>query len=434
MKDKLLILKYLVSKRYFSSFKSRKALEKYQNKRIKKHLSFLSKKSEYFSRFIKKDTALCEIPFMDKTVMMENFNSMNTVGIDRDTALEMAIDAEKTRDFSKQYGGITVGLSSGTSGNRGMFIVSPFDRCAWAGSVVGKLLPSDNMFGHRVALFLRANSEMYESIDSKLIKFRYFDILLPIEDHIDNLNRYAPTILAAPPSVLLPLSDMILSGKINFRPVKVISIAEVLEKTDADRIKAAFGVPFVHQIYQCTEGFLGYTCECGGFHLNEDMVYIEKEYIDRSSGRFIPVITDFTRRAQPIVRYRLNDILIEDTSPCKCGSSLMKISYIEGRADDVFYFPSAKGEGSVTVYSDFIRRCVLFSGVGKEYRVVQISEGLVQLQLLYGEDITPFTNELEKLAREMGFVMPRVESAPFETEKGKKLKRVECRLKKHSAV
>ena len=47
--------------------------------------------------------------------MMENFDELNTVGIKKDKAFEIAINGEKTRDFSGKYRDITVGLSSGTS-------------------------------------------------------------------------------------------------------------------------------------------------------------------------------------------------------------------------------------------------------------------------------------------------------------------------------
>jgi len=89
-------------------------------------------------------------------------------------------------------------------------------------------------------------------------------------------------------------------------PKKRISVAEVLEEDVSDRIYSAF-LQTVHQIYQCTEGFLCYTCKFGHLHLNEDLVKIEKEYI--AETRFYPIITDFNIISQPIIRYKLNDIL-----------------------------------------------------------------------------------------------------------------------------
>ena len=85
---------------------------------------------------------------------------------------------------------------------------------------------------------------------------------------------------------------------------------------------------------------------------------IEREYLDRN--RFVPIVTDFQRKAQPIIRYRLNDILVEKESPCGCGSPFLALEKIEGREDDIFVFLDGKGQKK-TVFPDFIRRCVLFA-------------------------------------------------------------------------
>lgn len=427
--NKLRVVSHFISKRFFLRHMSRKALEKRQQRMLRRHLRYVRRHSAFYGQIMDDNTVLTDLPIMDKTSMMENFNTLNTVGVDRDTALSLAINAEKTRDFSDKYKNITVGLSSGTSGNRGMFLVSPAEQEAWAGSILAKLLPEKHILGHRVALFLRANSDLYQSIGSSVIAFRYFDILRPVESFADQLNEYAPTIIAAPPSVLRILAEMIRDGRMENHAVKVFSIAEVLEAEDAALICEAFEIPYLHQIYQCTEGFLGHTCRCGGFHINEDVVFMEKEYLDEDSGRFVPIITDFCRTAQPIIRYRLNDVLIEDPTPCACGSACMKIKAIEGRTDDIFLFPAQTGEGYITVYSDFIRRCVLFSGVGKEYQVVQLSASQVEIRFRDQEDIQPFTRELQKLAEEMGFVMPQVTAGSYEQIPGKKLKRVESRFR-----
>ncbi len=67
-------------------------------------------------------------------------------------------------------------------------------------------------------------------------------------------------------------------------------------------------------------------------HLNEDIVHIQKEYLDEQSRRFVPIITDFSRTSQPIIRYRLNDILTEADKPCLCGSPYTAIERIEADA------------------------------------------------------------------------------------------------------
>src|SRR6202034_951555 len=124
--------------------------------------------------------------------------------------------------------------------------------------------------------------------------------------------------------------------KIDIQPKRITSVAEVLDPFDEKIIEDAFEQP-VHQIYQCTEGFLGCTCTQGRMHLNEEFVFFEKEWVDQKNGRFVPIVTDFSRTTQPIVRYRLDDVLVLDERLCPCAAPTTVISRIEGRMDDVLY-------------------------------------------------------------------------------------------------
>ena len=47
---------------------------------------------------------------------------------------------EKTRDFTPKINNITIGLSSGTSGNRGIFLVSEQEKTLWALYTLNKIL------------------------------------------------------------------------------------------------------------------------------------------------------------------------------------------------------------------------------------------------------------------------------------------------------
>lgn len=424
--SKLDILVNFVNFRYFLKFKSRNKLEKYQNTKIKKHIKFLVENSKYYSQFSKHTMNLYDFPIINKKIMMENFDSINTVNIRKKAALKIAIESEKSRDFTKKCGGLTVGLSSGTSGHRGLFVVSKKEQNLWVSNVLAKLLPKNKTLGHRVAFFLRADSNLYENVNNFFIKFRYFDIYKNLDTYINELNCFKPTLLVAPPSVLLELSNFVFKNKLKISPERVISIAEVLESKDAEKIKKAFKKDIIHQVYQCTEGFLGYTCEYGSMHFNEDIVQLEKEYI--GENRFIPIITDFFRTSQPIVRYRLNDVIVEDNTSCKCGSKCLKIKAIEGREDDVFIFKSKIGNNDIKVFSDFIRRCFLFSSNVSQYKAMQVTFNLVRV-FIESEDFNlakeEISKEFKKLSDELNFKMPQLEFENYFFDKHKKLKRVE---------
>ena len=333
---KITFLKTFIQTRWLHNFKSREALENYQKKQLANYMDFLKRESPYFKNGIPAD-----FDHMDKAFMMEHFNELNTQGVDRDEALALAIESEKTRDFTELKGEVAVGLSSGTSGHRGLFITNEKERSMWAAAILAKMLPKDQLFGHRIAFFLRADNELYQTINTALIRLEYFDIFKNTDDHIGRLNSYQPTIVVAPASMLLELSKRLKAGELDIHPQKIVSVAEILEDKDRERIAEAFSLSIIDQVYQATEGFLACTCSAGNLHLNEDIIFVEKQYLD--DCRFYPVITDFKRSSQPVYRYQLNDILVENPEPCPCGSYYTRIDKVEGRSDDIFYFEGQNG-------------------------------------------------------------------------------------------
>ena len=440
MADRLSVLKYYLYYKYRRQPSSRSALEARQEKKLKKQLAYVSGHSEIYSGM----KALYEYPVIDKAFMMEHFNEINTVQIDRDQALDFAVRAERERNFQPKFEGITVGLSSGTSGKRGIFLVSDEEKDRWAGYVLARFLPGSILQSCSIAFFMRADSNLYEAVQSKNIQFHFFDIYREMEEHRQRLEQIRPQVLAGQPSLLLMIAKDIQKGNLTIRPQVVISIAEVLEKEDERRLKQAFGLTVIHQVYQCTEGCLASTCSCGTLHLNEDIVCIEREYLDER--RFVPVVTDLERRAQPVIRYRLNDILVERKEPCSCGSPHLALEKIEGRQDDMFAFRDRNGREKL-VFPDFIRRCILFadSGAGNpgaaetageaaggtgrgDYRIVQEQDGTITVYADLGENGKyRVLREFECLARDQGVVLPELDFQPYSCERGRKMKRVERR-------
>ena len=343
---------------------SRKKLSLLQKRKIKKHLDYITKKSKYYSGYRGKE--LKDFPVIDKKIMMENFDTVNTVGLSKDHALEIAMNSEKTRNFKEKYNNITVGLSSGTSGNRGLFIISDFERAKWTGIILAKLLPDFILKKQKIALFLRADSELYNSVNSRVLKFRFFDMINDYKNNLKELDRFKPDILIAPASMLKILADNIES--IDIKPNRVFSCAEVLTEENREYINRKFNKK-IGEIYQATEGFLGYSYDSGqGLKINEDVLYIEKEYINNEKTRFIPVITDFERKSQPVIRYRLNDIWIESR---KSDGDFMILDKIEGREDDIFILKSKDGK-DIKIFPDFLRRALMFSsGDIQEYNIIQ---------------------------------------------------------------
>jgi len=330
---KLQILYYYLQFRWRKKYQfNKEELVKNRRKLAKRWRQNLQK-STFYQSFINKQ--LSDFPIISKSEFMNNFDLINTVGITKKAALEIALKAEKSRNFSPMINGVTIGLSSGTTGNKGIFLATQTERAKWVAAVLDRVIGLE-LRKRKVAFFLRANSNLYESVGSTLLKFRFFDIKSNMQKNTIDLILFQPHILVAQPSVLREIAHIYQANKITNFPEKIISVAEVLEPEDKQVFEQVFQQK-IHQVYQCTEGFLAATCEQGNLHFNEDFLKIEKHFIDENKNRFHPIITDFNRTSQPIIRYLLNDI-IHEGEPCTCGRKTMTIEKIEGRADDVFKF------------------------------------------------------------------------------------------------
>ncbi|VVE58637.1 phenylacetate--CoA ligase [Pandoraea horticolens] len=373
-----------VRTRWGLRFRSREALLAYQQRQLRRFSSKVLPKSDFYRRYA--NQALASMPVVTKRDMLNQFDAFNTAGITLDDARELALRAETERNFrSTLPGGVTIGLSSGTSGDPNVFLASTRERHVWAGIMLARILTGPmlrrvlNPFSPRVrvAFFLRANSNLYETVDGMRVGFRFFDLIASMAVHLSALADFAPDILIAPPSVLHRLADLQRSSSLFLRPAQVISVAEVLEPDDRTAIEQVWDVSVI-QIYQCTEGFLGYTCGAGSLHLNEEFLHIEPAWVDHAGGRFESIITDFTRKTQLFVRFRMDDVLQIAPTPCTCGRHSLRLAAIEGRRDDVLWLSAKCGNSLIPIFPDQLRRAMLVvQEQFNDYRIEQRTWGLL---------------------------------------------------------
>ncbi|WP_323009018.1 F390 synthetase-related protein [Paracoccus sp. (in: a-proteobacteria)] len=359
-----------LSSRY-AAFPSRDAIEMHQAAAFRRFRARVMPRSPFYRDMA--DLPLDRLPRMDKARLMENFSRVNTCGIDREAAFQVAIRAEGSRDFRPMIGNVSVGLSTGTSGQRGLFLATPRERRLWAAIMLGRFWPNLAR-PQRVAFFMRADNALYRSISNPLVRFGFFDLLSPFEAQVPRLAALNPTVLIAPARQLGLLAQMQAAGELALTPSRVISVAETLSPDDAQAIRSAFDRP-VDQVYQATEGVLAMTCRAGNLHLNERWLRIDREVIDAETGAFCPIIHDFTRESLPILNYRLNDVLVPDPRPCPCGCASTRIARIEGREDDMLWWRSGRSRRMVS--AEAIRTTIACLPQSlRDYRVIQQGEEL----------------------------------------------------------
>ncbi|SEO01674.1 putative adenylate-forming enzyme [Amphibacillus marinus] len=354
-----------------------------QARRLAKQLKTVVKHSPYYHSVVKDTVAptYASFPIMNKNVMMREFDQLNTRGVSLQEAKAIALHAEESREFSPKLGDISVGLSSGTTGNQGVFLVSDQEVVQWAAMMMKKAINRKKFKNTPIviAFFMRASNNLYTGINQKRITLHFFDLLTPVQENLTQLEQLRPNVIVAQPSMLREIASYYDQHERTYPLKDIFSVAEVLEQTDRDYIESKMKVP-LKEIYQATEGFLGISCHEGMMHLNEDIVYIEKEYIDKKSRRFVPIITDLYRSTQPLVRYRHTDILVEQETPCPCGSSFIALERIEGREDDCFKVTT--DQGLVRIFPDFIRYAITrASDAISQFQCIQHSEYEIEVLL-----------------------------------------------------
>ena len=146
MLEKLIILYFYFQTKYFRKFKTKLELEKWQKKKVAKFLNKVCKLSPFYSSLYKNihdfNNTNCII---NKKIMLQNFDNLNTAKLKLNEVLSVAQKSEDNRDFSPKLNGYSVGLSSGTSGNRGVFVTSDYERAMWCGIMLAKILALDNI-------------------------------------------------------------------------------------------------------------------------------------------------------------------------------------------------------------------------------------------------------------------------------------------------
>ncbi|MDR3279266.1 MAG: phenylacetate--CoA ligase [Synergistaceae bacterium] len=116
----------------------------------------------------------------------------------------------------------------------------------------------------------------------------------------------------------------------------------------------------------------GVSFECSeqtGMHVNED--HFIPEIIDPVTGETLPegskgelVFTCISKTAFPLIRYRTRDICVLSRKQCSCGRTLIKMSRLMGRTDDMLIIRG------VNVFPSQIETVILKCGLTPNYQII----------------------------------------------------------------
>ncbi|UOF92481.1 AMP-binding protein [Fodinisporobacter ferrooxydans] len=147
----------------------------------------------------------------------------------------------------------------------------------------------------------------------------------------------------------------------------------------------------------------GVSIECheaqNGLHIAED--HFLAEIIDPKTGEVLPygqegelVFTSLTKEAFPVIRYRTGDIAALNPEPCKCGRTMIRMSRIKGRVDDMLIIRG------VNVFPTEIENVLLsFRELAPSYQVVIERNGALDRFEIHCEITPEFLRRLEYAER-----------------------------------
>jgi phenylacetate-CoA ligase len=182
---------------------------------------------------------------------------------------------------------------------------------------------------------------MSQSLDVGMYNLLRLDATTPVEKLVGPLNRHQPEFLYTYPSILSELATEQLAGGLRIAPSTLMSTGETHTAKTARAVRAVWDVPWF-ELYGATEApVLGVHCsEHTGLHLFEDLTIVEVvDERDRPVPAGRPghrvLLTNLVNRTQPLIRYRLSDLVTLAAEPCPCGRPFRLLRAVDGRNDDI---------------------------------------------------------------------------------------------------
>lgn len=196
---------YLTARWRAARLRSRAAVNRHHDRQLKHLIRRAAQDLPFYRGFARLPFEAW--PVIDKSVMLDNFAAMNRATLDVG-----AVRAALTEGCD-QLSGHMIGMSTGTSGNRGFYVITERERFVWLGTILAKTMPDALWRNHRVALALPALSGLYQSAQlGSRIDLRFFDLAAGPDSWVSGLTEFAPDTIVAPPKVLRWLAERGLLG------------------------------------------------------------------------------------------------------------------------------------------------------------------------------------------------------------------------------
>jgi len=389
-----------------------------QEKKLKKLLEHVLTHSKFYKNYYGErnitldninEITLEDLPIIDKKIVMENYDDLVCDKALKRRDAENFFNAPYNR-FKKHMDKYTILHTSGSSGYVG---ISAFNIDEWNTMVALSIKRTSkaklNLFRKVKNAYIGATDGSFAGMTLIMGTPKLFTEIMPlninasVSELIERVNRFQPDIVTGYASGAYLLAEEQLKGHINIKPTEIICSGDMLTDFMRNEIKRAFGIEPTN-VYGACEA-LGMAAECKShnkFHLFND--YYNFEVLDKDLKPVLPgnsgnlVLTNLFNYTQPLIRYKMNDEITLDNTPCKCGSPFPVLKNISGRQEEFLWFKKADGT------SDFIHPLILTAvhveGILK-FRFIQTSYTSLLMQAVVENNNHNSINEIYNTINEI---------------------------------
>ncbi len=223
-------------------------------------------------------------------------------------------------------------------------------------------------------------------------------------EYVATLQKIQPKMILGYANALVAFSEYLTKHHPNhgINPKGIISSAETLTEEKRNKIEVAFNCKVLNRYGSREVGLIASECpEQSGLHINADNVHVEivkdgKPAPLGESGDIL--VTDFSNKAMPLIRYKLGDVGRLSLGECSCGRTLPLLQSVEGRSGD--FFVAANG---ALVHGEYFTHLFYGQEDVKKFQMIQESIESVKLKIVsFNEDLkAPYLNMIIEKTVEM---------------------------------
>ena len=339
--------------------RSREYVLALQEKRLRRMLQHAYKHSPFYRKFYTAHginaaslsaIPLAELPPVDKQIFRDNFDTLFTDSRINMKSINAFLNKEgqNGNDFLGRY---HIVHTSGSSGKPTYFV---YDTESWSLVLATQFLAfKHNISFGRLLGYLKNGFRILftgsiedGSVDTsviraaggnKLVRIRLLDINHPYEEWGRMVEEFAPNIIIGYPSSIHALCRQLEKHNIRLQMFRAACIGEPLTPVMRKYIISVLNCE-IFSMYGSSEALLMGTELPGDpvLYLRDDLHCFEME-------RDCTYITPLYNYVQPLIRYRLSDVLVRRAEPVETGIPFMQLERVLGREEEMMWFTGDNG-------------------------------------------------------------------------------------------